>query len=435
MRRLSFVLAAVLGGCFQPEPGAGAPCAEGGRCPSGLTCVAGTCLEPDDPLALCVDQPDGTPCGSATASECNAADSCLGGVCVTNEAQSGACYDCAAGAGLCLACAAGACTDAACTLAAGAPTPAEVISGFVANNGDEGNMFDIVATTTITITSFETHSTTAGTTDYEIWTKAGTHVGAEMDATQWTRIGTATFALSGAGTFSPIPIPVNVTVAAGQRQAFYLTNKTLNNRYHNGTAVGAVLAQTPELTLYEGSGNNYATAGFGTINTPRAWEGKIHYRSGGGKTLATTFAGTVAASGVMFDVAAKTGLEATLLAAHLAPGTHDVDIYFKRGTYAGAETQAMAWQRAASLQGVVSAGTNMPTSLPLASPVFIDAGSTTAFYITTSAELRTAAGTAGANAANNADVTIKTGVAITGVFGGAGAGANPNVELGYGLCN
>jgi len=435
VRRLSFVLATVLGGCFQPAPVAGAACAEGGRCPTGLTCVAGTCLEPDDPLAVCVDQPDGTPCGTATESDCNAADSCLGGVCVTNEAQAGACYDCEAGVGLCLTCASGACTDAACTLSAGAPTPAELTSAIVANNGDEGNMFDIVATTTITITSFETHSTTAGTTDYEIYTKPGTHVGAELNAMQWTRVGGATFALSGPGTFSPIPIPVNVTIAAGQRQAFYLTNKSLNNRYHNGTAVGTVVAQTPELTLYEGTGNNYDTAGFSTINAPRVWEGKIHYRTGGGKTLATTLTGTVESSGVMFDVAAKTGVEATLLAAHLAPGTHDVDIYFKRGTHAGAETMAKEWQRAASLQGVVAAGTNTPTSLPLASPIFIDAGTTTAFYITTSGQLRTAAGTAGTNAATNADVTIKSGVAVTGVFGGAGAGANPNVELGYGTCN
>jgi len=84
---------------------------------------------------------------------------------------------------------------------------------------------------------------------------------------------------------------------------------------------------------------------------------------------------------------------------------------------------------------VVSAGTNIPTSLALTSPIFIAANSTTAFYIATSAQLRTANGTAGANAATNTDVTIKNGVTVTGTFGGAGPGANPNVELGYGNCN
>lgn len=424
---------ACFAGCFDPTPVPGAACAEGDRCPSGLTCIAGKCLE--EGSELCTGQPDGTPCGNPSVADCDGADTCLAGACASNEAATGAvCYDCAGGPGACLACTAGACTDVTCTLAAGAPAARELTSPFVADNGDEGNMFDVVATTTVTITSFETHSSSTGTTEYEIFTRPGTHVGFEGSAAGWTRVGTATFTLSGLNTFSPIPIPVNITIPAGQRQAFYLTNKTLNHRYHNGTAVGDLLVQTPELAVYQGTGNNYGTNGFESTTSPRAWEGKIRYRSGGGKTLGTTITGTVPTSGVMFDIQAKTSIEATLVSAHLAPGTHDVDVYFKRGSREGAEAIMMQWQHAATLTGVVSAGTNMPTSLPLATPIRIAGDSTTAFYIRASGQLRTAAG-AGGNAASNTDVTIKTGVTVPSLFGGAGAAANPNIELGYGVCN
>ncbi|HET9484794.1 MAG TPA: hypothetical protein VFO79_12620, partial [Xanthomonadales bacterium] len=379
-------------------------------------------------------QPDGTPCGSAAMSECNAADSCLAGACVPNEAPAGAvCYDCALGGGMCASCSLGTCADATCAVSA-APRGAELLSPIVANNGDEGNMFDVVATQTITITSFETHATQAGMTEYEIWTKLGTFVGAEADRDQWTRVGTATFELSAQGAFSPIPIPINITINAGQRRAFYLTNKILNNRYHNGTSVGAVLTSTPELTLHEGAGVNWGTNGFGAANTPRAWEGKIHYKSGGGASLATTMAGTLTGSGVMFDVAAKADIKTTLLAVHLAPGTHEADVYFKRGTHAGA--QAMQWERLAKLPNVISSGASTPTILPLPVEVFLDAGTTTAFYIASTAPLRFEAGTAvGMPAATNAEMTIAQGVSLTSLFGMPGGPVIPNVELGYGLCN
>lgn len=430
------LLVALLGACYQPAPPAGVACAANEHCPSGQTCVTGTCLDDDEVDRACAGMPDGTPCGNTSASDCDAPDTCLANACVANRAAAGAaCYDCAAGPGLCLACTAGICDEAACTPGAGAPIPAELASAIVGSNGDEGNMFDVVATETITITSFETYSTDTGMTEYEIYTKPGTHVGAEMAAAQWTRVGGATFLLAGAGVYSPIPIPIEITIPAGERRAFYLTNKTLNNRYHNGTAVGAVLAQTPELTLYEGTGNNYAMTGFDTFNMPRAWEGKIHYRTGGGTTLATAQTGTIASDGVMFDVEAKTDLEVTMLGAHLAPGNHDVEIYFKRGSYAGAETAAAAWRRAAMFAGVTSAGANVPTELVLASPVYLAAGETTAFCVTTSGQLRTTLGTAGASAADSADATIRAGVTITGAFGQAGSGASPNVSLGFGRCD
>lgn len=427
-------LIALVAACFAPEPQPGSPCAPGDLCPSGLTCIGGLCVEEGEPVGACAGQPDGTPCGSAAMSECNAPDSCLAGACVPNESPAGAvCYDCAAGGAMCASCEAGTCADATCAVTA-APLGGELVSPIVANNGDEGNMFDVVASQPLTITSFETHASDAGMTEYEIWTKPGTHVGSQGDRADWTRVGTAQFELNPEGTFTPIPIPIDITMQAGERRAFYLTNRARNHRYHDGTNVGAVLASTPHLTIYEGAGVNYGADGFGGANAPRAWEGKIHYKAGGGRTLATPMTGAVLADGVMFDVDAQIDVKATLLAAHLAAGTHAIDIYFKRGTHAGA--QAADWERLATLPNVVGAGASTPTILPLPFEVFLDGGTTTAFYVTSSAQLRVAPGTTvGAAAASNADATIRQGVSVTGTFGTQGGPVIPNIEIGYGLCN
>lgn len=42
-RASGVVVAAVLAGCFQPEPPRGAPCGPNGSCPSGLVCRGGVC--------------------------------------------------------------------------------------------------------------------------------------------------------------------------------------------------------------------------------------------------------------------------------------------------------------------------------------------------------------------------------------------------------
>jgi hypothetical protein len=437
-------VAITLCACFAPDPAAGAPCGPGDACPTGLTCIAGICTTGSGSGSgsgsdsgtgdVCEQASDGTACGDTTTSECNAADTCVAGACVSNAAADGtACYDCPAGAAACASCAQGACVDASCQ-PDGPPVPVTLTSPLVGSNGDEGNMFDVVAAETLTITRFDTNTNAAGDTEYEIWTKPGTYVGSEGTASAWTLVGTASFATLGPGTYTPIPIAVDVTIQAGKRQAFYLTHRSLNNRYHNGTQVGAVLVSTPALTLYEGAGVNYDTTGFSGINTPRAWEGRIHYHTGGGGMLATPLAGTDVADGIMFDVTPARDLELQQLGAHLATGTHDVAVYFRRGSYAGAEADAAAWQPLAMATGVDSAGANVVTPLPLTPGVYLAAGMPTAFYVTANGAIATQSPTAATVAAKNADVSISQGAAIMGMFGGPTGAATPNVELGYGAC-
>jgi len=47
MRRLAAT--AMLAACYAPTPPGGAPCAAGDRCPSGLTCIDGLCVESGGP--------------------------------------------------------------------------------------------------------------------------------------------------------------------------------------------------------------------------------------------------------------------------------------------------------------------------------------------------------------------------------------------------
>jgi hypothetical protein len=430
------ILAVASTACFHPDPVAGAPCGPGDVCPTGLTCIDGFCggggSGSNDE---CVGAADGTPCGNATVSECGAADTCAAEVCASNDLQNGTgCYGCAAGEASCASCAAGSCRDSTCQ-PSGAPRPALLTSPIGANNADEGNMFDVAAAQTITITSFEGNLGVSGNTDYEIWTRPGTYVGFEGSSNGWTKLGAARFAGAGADTFTKIPIPVNVTIQAGARQAFYLTNQGTNNRYHNGSQVGAAAVSNAELTIYEGAGVNYGTNGFAGTNTPRVWEGKIHYRAGGGVTLPTPMAGASTSDGIMFDIKPSRDLELSLLAVHLGAGTHDVDVYFRRGTYAGNETTGAQWKQLASLVDVASDGVGTATALP-ALELFLEAGMTTALYVTTttSADVRSQP-VMGAAAATNADVTITHGVAVSGSFGSVAAATSPNVELGYGTCN
>jgi hypothetical protein len=45
------LLLLVVGGCYTPSPSPGARCAEGGRCPMGLTCRDDICVDPTTPIA------------------------------------------------------------------------------------------------------------------------------------------------------------------------------------------------------------------------------------------------------------------------------------------------------------------------------------------------------------------------------------------------
>lgn len=152
-----------------------------------------------------------------------------------------------------------------------------LVTFYATNNAQRGHMFDINATNCVTIMCFEMNFS-AGTSNVEIYTKSGTHVGFTTNSAAWTLIGTAlNVASAGVNVPTSIPITVNQLIPSGGTRAFYITRTTLSGptvAYTNGTAVGNVLASDANITLREGTGKEYP---FSTDFTPRQFNGKVFY--------------------------------------------------------------------------------------------------------------------------------------------------------------
>lgn len=241
---------------------------------SGASCgdtTEATCDHADscDGQGACLDNLEAAsvPCGSAADTTCTDPDSCDGaGVCLAANAADGlVCDDCQAGPGQCTVCGAGVCLG---NCAAGALTTL-----YANNNGFHGNMFDIVALTNVTISSFDANLAPGGH-QMEIYYRPGTWVGFDLSSAGWTLAGTAAVNSAAADQPTPVPIAVNVSIPAGQRYAFYVTTGGTSMEYTDGTAVGNVAAQNADLQVLEGNGNQYPfMSGF----TPRIWNGTVHY--------------------------------------------------------------------------------------------------------------------------------------------------------------
>ncbi|HLG02715.1 MAG TPA: fibronectin type III domain-containing protein, partial [Bacteroidia bacterium] len=156
--------------------------------------------------------------------------------------------------------------------------PAILTTTFAGGNSFFGNMFAVTALSNITITSFD--GNVDATADYEIWymqNDYNTVAGATSSNAAWTFIGNATGVPSnGTGIATPIPIPVNITIPAGQTYSFYITILAGTMNYTNGTVLGNVFASNADLQFREGHGGAY----FNLVNSPRVWNGNIHYLSG-----------------------------------------------------------------------------------------------------------------------------------------------------------
>lgn len=148
------------------------------------------------------------------------------------------------------------------------------------NNGQRGCMFDVFASNAVTVRCFEVNLYAGTTANYEIYWRAGTHVGNENNAAAWTFIGGAT-GITSAGNNLPtaVPIPVNVSIPAGATYSFYITNDFGGGTsYTDGTAVGNFLASDANITVYEGVGKSYP---FGLTFTVRNFNGHIFYDQSG----------------------------------------------------------------------------------------------------------------------------------------------------------
>ncbi len=139
-------------------------------------------------------------------------------------------------------------------------------------------MFNLVATNTITVLCFDVNLILGSNGAYEIYYKVGSYVGSESNAAAWTLIGSNPSVPSlGFDVASPINIPINIVIPAGQTYAFYITNNstasTAGIRYTNNAGYTNI-ATNADLTIAGGIGKAYP---FGTNYANRSFNGTVRY--------------------------------------------------------------------------------------------------------------------------------------------------------------
>ncbi|MDX2359474.1 MAG: T9SS type A sorting domain-containing protein [Crocinitomicaceae bacterium] len=156
-----------------------------------------------------------------------------------------------------------------------------IASGTSGGNANHGIEFDVVALNSVRIDSlhivmFDDFGAAGGTTSTDVYLlyKMGTHVGFYNDQAAWTSLGVVNVTQLGNGQYTPIPLPINVVVPAGQTIAFYLItwedivgNTDVLIKYGDG-AGGGPSFNDANLQIMEGSGVNGDNGAFwGTAST------------------------------------------------------------------------------------------------------------------------------------------------------------------------
>lgn len=122
----------------------------------------------------------------------------------------------------------------------------------------------------------------------------------------------------------------------------------------------------------------------------------------------------------MFNITAGAAdITITSFDVSLYVGTAKYEIYYKAGTYVGAETNAAAWTLAGAVNSLTVANTS-PTPLPIPLSIVIPANTTYGFYITNTASgglNYTTSTTGGVTLATNSDLTLTGGVGKSYPFG------------------
>lgn len=354
--------------------------------------------------------------------------------------------------------------------------PQSLSTTFAGGNQNAGNMFDITATNTVTINSFDENLLSSG--DIAIYYKAGTHVGSEQTPGDWTLIGIATGVVTnGSGVATPIPLPINITIPAGQTYAFYITFVDPMDQariaYTNGSAVGNVFVADANIQIKEGTGKSYP---FLNNFSPRIFNGNVHYTDGEDcpspsptstftdtptatatvadtptstatleatatstatatatatgtpppasclpNSVTTTFAGGAENNGNMFDITAINAVRIDSFDEHLL-NNEPMAIYYKVGSHVGFENTPGAWTLIGTASTVASNGAGNATAVPIPVNLTIPAGQTYAFYITYTTSQGSLAYTPGTAVGNvyaaDANIQVKEGAGISYPFSG-----------------
>ena len=139
-------------------------------------------------------------------------------------------------------------------------------------------MFNITATNSVTIHCFDANLPALSIGGYEIYYKVGSYIGSENTPANWTLLGSAGSILSiGLNVETPLTIPVNLILPAGQTYAFYLTasNPILSTGLLTTTNAGyGTVSTNGDVSIMGGIGISYP---FNTVTANRSFNGTLRY--------------------------------------------------------------------------------------------------------------------------------------------------------------
>ena len=163
-------------------------------------------------------------------------------------------------------------------------------------NGFAGNMFNLINTSSssITITGFSQGGTyTTAAVEMEVWMYPGDYLPLINDTISWIMVGAATVDLVSGVSSGHIPV-TGVIIPAGATYGFRVGSTGASIAYTNGTGTSGVTTwqSKSDLIITEGHGGGYP---FYNQNTPRNWNGTIHY--GGGASWFDVNSGQLIGSG------------------------------------------------------------------------------------------------------------------------------------------
>jgi hypothetical protein len=276
------------------------------------------------------------------------------------------------------------------------PNALQLRTTFEGGNGAAGNMFDVVPRTDIILFGIDIHTSAEQRVVVEVWTKKGTHIGFETNATAWVRLLSSEIQGLGPGKASYLGIDP-LRLPATEKLAFYVTVAVGNGlRYTNGKGVGTVYTSNSDLVVIEGVGKTHP---FGKTYPSRMWNGVLHYYLAEPTkaptpaptlpptsyySLETTYIGGTEQAGNMFDILAFEDIIVTGFDIHCSSKSQvTIEIYTKAESYVGYENQCSKWTLISNVT-TVGRGQGTPTPLPANAfgPVSIEQFRVQAFYIT-----------------------------------------------------
>jgi hypothetical protein len=153
-------------------------------------------------------------------------------------------------------------------------------------------------------------------------------------------------------------------------------------------------------------------------------------------SLSTTYANNNQQNGKMFDVVAQQSVRITGLSLNLRPGTHNIEIYGRPGTWVGFNGSSAGWTLLGTASSVTSNGNGVATPIPLTLNIVLGAGQRYALYATSTGSPSigvnyTNGSSVGTVAAQDAYLQILEGAGIEYPFSTSFTPRIPNVTITY----